>query len=231
LDGLVLDQAARLVLATFAASGPCAGLPLTPGTSWTYRADVSWAVSGSDSARQQTLSWTTSVLAVRTSDSAVAATVQGWPTDLAWWEPGRVKSVSVIYCTRGQIYQFHPPAEAVTARVTSPLAGSQQPTADDLILRFPLHAGQSFGGAAASRSDALYAWFVEAAESLPSFIRRLRPSVTDSLYTLAYRTNPDHTTVGFVPGLGIVRYSYTHHGTTASADAWLAGYHEGRPPD
>ncbi len=225
----MLDQAAGLVLATFASSGPCAGLPLAPGTSWTYRADVSWAVSGSDTARHQTLSWTTNVLAVRTSDSAVAATVQGWPTDLAWWEPGRVQTVSVIYCSRGQVYLLHRPTAAVTALVTSLLAGSQQPTVDDLILRFPLHTGQSFGGAAASRSDAFYAWLVEAADSLPSLIRRLRPGVTDSLYTLVYRTNPDHTTLGFVPGLGIVRYSYAHHGTTASADAWLVGYHEGRP--
>jgi hypothetical protein len=51
----------------------------------------------------------------------------------------------------------------------------------------------------------------------------------DSLYTLVYRTNPDHTMLGLVPGLGVVHYAYKHHGTTAEADAWLVGYHEGRP--
>jgi len=70
---------------------------------------------------------------------------------------------------------------------------------------------------------------VESADSLPASVRRLRLDLTDSLYTLVYRTNPDHTILGFVPGVGIVRYAYSHHGTTAEADAWLVGYHEGRP--
>jgi len=218
-----------LVVALLTSSGPCPGLPLTPGTSWTYRADVSWAANGSGAARHETLSWTTSVLAARTSDSSVAATIQGWPTDLAWWEPGRRPTLSVIYCARGQVYLFHPPAEAVTALVTALLAGSTQPTADDLILRLPLHTGQSFGGEAGRRPDTFYAWFVESADSLPASVRRLRLDLTDSLYTLVYRTNPDHTILGFVPGVGIVRYAYSHHGTTAEADAWLVGYHEGRP--
>ena len=59
---------------------------------------------------------------------------------------------------------------------------------------------------------------------MPASLRHLRPEVGESLYALVYRTNPDYTEIGFVPGLGIAHYRYSHHGTTAEADAWLVGY-------
>ena len=40
-------------------------------------------------------------------------------------------------------------------------------------------------------------------------------------YRVAYRTIPGHVLIYFVPGLGITRYVYDHHGTPASTDVRL----------
>ena len=161
---------------------------------------------------------------MQTNDSAVAATVQGWPSDLAWWEPGRGPTLSVLYCAGGRVYHLSPTIGTAAALADSLLSGRRRPDSDDLILELPLHTGQLFGRDPAGRDDTFYAWLVERAEPVPPSVRRLRAGLGDSLYTLIYRTNPDYTEVGFVPGLGVARYVYHHHGTTADAEAWLMGY-------
>lgn len=211
------------LLLALAGPNPCPALPLAAGSSWTYRADVAWAAGG-DSAARRALLWTTSVLAVQANDSAVAATVQDWPTDLAWWEPGRAPTLSVLYCAAGRVYQVHPAIGTAAALADSLLSGRRRPNPDDLILELPLHTGRLFGRDPAERDDTFYAWLVERAEPVPPSVRRLRPGTGDSLYMLAYRTNPDYTEVGFVPGLGVARYVYHHNGTTADAEASLMGY-------
>ena len=218
-----------LILKMLADSSSCPGLPLKLGTSWTYRAEVAWDAGGSDHARRQRVLWTTTVVSVLSSDSAVAATVRGWPTDLAWWEPQRSPTTSVIYCRGGRVYLVHCPTDSAPALAASLLSGAQRAGLDDLILELPLRTGQLYGRDIAERHDTFYAWFVESAESIPSAVRRLRPGLGDSLYAVTYRSNPDHTILGFVPGLGIAHYVYVHHGTVAEADAWLVAYTEGKP--
>ena len=67
-------------------------------------------------------------------------------------------------------------------------------------------------------------WLVQSAEPAAASLRRLRANSSDSLYSLIYRTNPDHTIVDFVPGLVVVHYAYEDHGTPARADARLVAY-------
>lgn len=214
------------LLLMLAGPRPCPGLPLKRGTSWTYRARVAWDAGGGREGRQ-TVRWTTTVVRVLSSDSAVAATVRGWPDDLAWWEPQKSATISVIYCTRGRIYLLHPQPDSAQALAASLLSGARHPGEDDVLLELPLRTGHLYGRDAAERNDTFYAWFVESAESIPPAVRRMRPDLGDSLYTVVYRTNPDHTILGVVPGLGIAHYVYVHHGTVAEADAWLVGYEEG----
>lgn len=219
------------LVAALVGSASCPGLPLIPGTTWTYRVEAAWAVGATDSTGRSSFSWTTTVTTVRASDSAVAATVTGWPSALAWWTPGRPPSTSVLYCAGGRVYLFRVrPGEA--NRITEALLnGQQKPASDDLIFRFPLHAGDLFGRDAADRRDTFYAWFVEGTDSVPAALRPLLADVADSLYSVIYRTIPDYTLVGVAPGLGIVHYVYRHHGTTAEAEAWLVRYQPGSPSD
>ncbi len=223
--GVLCGLVAALHLA-FVSSDPCPGLPLTLGTVWTYHAEIAWAGTG-DSTGHESLSWTATILAVQASDSAVAATVRGWPSDLAWWTPRQAPSTSVLYCIAGRVYYFRPQPGTAAALVASLVHGEQRPTAHDLILKLPLRTGDLFGRDPAERRDPLYAWLVEAAERVPHSVRRLRPGVGDSLYSVVYRTLPDYTLVGFVPGLGVAHYVYRHHGTMAETEAWLVAFQPG----
>ena len=215
-----------LILA-FLGSAPCPGMPLSPGTSWTYRAEVAYVGAKGDSVRHHSLSWTATVLTVQASESAVAATVRGWPSDLAWWKPGDLPETSVLYCVAGRVYHFAPLLGTAGALADSLLSGRRRPSSDELVLQLPLRTGQLFGRDPNERRDTFYAWFVEATEPVPPAVRRLHAGSGDSLYSVVYRTNPDFTLVGFVPGLGVAHYVYSHHGTTAEADAWLVAYREG----
>jgi hypothetical protein len=208
----------------FLVSTPCQGLALTPGTTWTYRAEVAWEAGAADSIARQSLPWTTTIITARTSDSAVAALVSGWPTDLAWWTPGRLPSTSVLYCTGGRIYLFHPQPGTEPQFIDALLNGQQTPALENLILSLPLHTGGLYARDPAERQDAFYAWYVETAELAPDSLRRLQPGKADSLYSIVYRTAPDYTLIGFLPGLGVVHYVYNHHGTTAESEAWLVAY-------
>src|SRR5688572_6723155 len=86
-------RALALLLAT-----PCPDLPLAPGTTWTYDAKVSWTVAGSATVRDTTLTWRTSVQAVRVVGETLFARVLNWPSALAWWEPSKPEIASVIMC-------------------------------------------------------------------------------------------------------------------------------------
>jgi hypothetical protein len=69
--------------------------------------------------------------------------------------------------------------------------------------------------------------WITAVVTVPAALRLLRPAASDSLYSVVYRTTPDYTLIGFVPGIGVARYMCSHHGTTA--EAWLVAYQPGSP--
>jgi hypothetical protein len=78
------------------------------------------------------------------------------------------------------------------------------------ILKFPVHVGDCVGGDA-ERTDRSYCWSVER-------------EITEKRgrgWEIINRTRPDHVILRFVPGVGITRYVFEHHGTVASADARL----------
>jgi hypothetical protein len=207
---------------------PCPGLPVASQTSWTYTVDVAWTAAGKNTANRATLRWTTAVMDVAVADSAAVATVRGWPSELAWWEPGQVPRVSLLHCVGGRVYHVTPgPGAAVLPLIDSLLYRTRRPSLDDLILQLPLRSGLLYGRDSLERTDTFYAWFVEGAEPAPPQWRRFGPGLADSLYHLGYRTMPDHQIVAFLPGLGITEYVYGHHGTTAEADARLVDFHRG----
>jgi ribonuclease I len=68
----------------------------------------------------------------------------------------------------------------------------------------------------------LYAWQID---SKATFSRRLQWSTLaaePTRWRLAYRALPDEQTIDFIPGVGISRFEYVHHGTTATIDVHLS---------
>jgi hypothetical protein len=207
----VLTVALSLVLV----AEPCPDLPLRPGTTWTYAARIAWTPVGSDSVRDTALIWRTEVLAVRDSGAVRIATVRNWPNALAWWDPSKPAVTTRILCVGDSV--FHLDSEA-----------TRVPGDDDLLFSFPLSTGKLYGRSSTSRDDTFYAWFVESSSPVATDLVRLGAAPGDSSFTVSYRTLPDHQTLVVIRGLGMVEYTYAHHGTVANAYARLVAFSRGR---
>ena len=190
-----------VALSFLGAAGPCPDLPIRAGTAWVYSAEISWTDLASQTVRDTTIAWRTEVLSLLDSADARIAVVRNWPTALAWWDPSKLADTTRILCIGDKVYQMD-------------RASTRPPTDDDLVLAFPLSNGKLYGRNEKDRDDTFYAWYVE--------------SVRGDSATIAYRSLPDHQILVFVRGIGIVEYTYGHHGTVASAQARLLDFSPGR---
>ena len=95
--------------------------------------------------------------------------------------------------------------------------------AGDEVFDFPLIVGKSFNRAMEpERADHYYEWYVMDKAPSPKWQVEGKPG---DEYHLGFYTNPDHTDVWFVPGIGITHYKYHHNGTTFDVDVILKEYH------
>jgi len=94
----------------------------------------------------------------------------------------------------------------------------------DIFLEALYGTGQTFGEAAQlTRDDGNYFWKVTGKQAFePSAVRGLKLMGPFDSYSLTYKTVADETIMDVVPGIGIVRYRYSHHGTPAELDMKLA---------
>jgi len=89
------------------------------------------------------------------------------------------------------------------------------------MVRPDMKAGESV----ARRTDddphnGAYRWFVsENLAGVPLVAKHL-PADSPG-FRLTLRTLPDDTVIDFIPGVGMTRYQYRHHGTVAEADLHL----------
>jgi len=194
---------------------PCPDLPLKPGTVWVYSVATSWTDVASGKTRDTTITWRTEVISVRDSADTRLAVVQNWPTALAWWDPTKLPDTTRILCVGNKVYHLDG-------------QGTRAPTEDDLLISFPLASEKLYGREPKDRDDAFYAWYVESAVIADTAMIRLGADRTDSAFTITYRTLPDHQILVFVRNLGVVEYTYGHHGTVANAHARLVTFSPGR---
>jgi hypothetical protein len=190
--------------------------PTEPGTYWVYRGTTSWTLPGTASVETSELTWRVEVTRQLRGDGFEVAALRGFPSDLAWYEPGKQPGEYALIILDGSAYYLTEGADAVSAA----LAGKPAVDDYDLLFRWPLHRGDSFGEPeSVARRDGMYCWVVEEASRSPrSGIER---------YRLSQRTLPDHEAIDFVPGVGVVAYEYAHHGTVASTSLKLVEF--GRP--
>ena len=97
---------------------------------------------------------------------------------------------------------------------------------DSIILVWPLSQGQKYCDAdGMARPDHFYCWVVS------SFRRNWSSGVVGvehgnhDEFVLEYWTNPDNVQFAFVPGVGITKYAYHHHGTVADTELQLVEFH------
>ena len=199
-------------------------IPLRPGTRWTYAGHVRREQPGSDQARTYELQWTAEILAVENGAGGRAAVVKGFPDELAWWEPGQQPSVGVLLETGKRLFRLWAASEAdARARAVALAQGVESiPPSQEPLLVQPLTPGSSWGGVP-GRGDGLYRWNVDGRTSRVVDVPGLAPGRMD-VVTLSYRSLPDHQILEIVPGVGLARYTYQHHGTLASTDVRLIAF-------
>jgi hypothetical protein len=232
--------------------------PLEKGTKWVYEGKVSWtSAAGDPTIRAGTkrtnsngttwtvlkptgvvnhaqVRWVMQVEALFERGGVRAAVVCGHPAELAWGQPDNAPGYCVLLSFTNQLWQVAATNAAAARKSAQRLVEAPPRTANFApehlqSLALPLAVGKRWGGDL-RRLDGWYCWRVEkkaqrqlSATGLPAPARR-------EVFTLAYRTTPDHQVVEVASGVGIVRCQYEHHGTVASADVRLVEFHPGKGP-
>jgi len=199
-------------------------IPLEKGLRWIYAGTIEWTPPGRDGGALTTnIEWVSEVLDVKESATARAAVVSGFPDELAGYEPGQAPGFSVLLSVSNRVYKVRADTFSKASRLEAEL--TRHPTgpllsAENEWLSLPLALNQCWGGDT-SRPDHWYCWNVESESSTIPHIPGFPAERPVPVWTIAFRTNPDHQIFELAEGLGVTRYIFAHHGTVASAEVRL----------
>lgn len=206
--------------------------PLAKGAAWVYAGSVTWFDTGTQQEVEESITWQVEVTDVVQRDHVTGYVLKGALDELAGYEPGAAPAEHIIIQVGAD--KFYASNEEALARLR---AGD---TADDALvdlilpemqlLELPLYRDKVFGDPQQiTRPDRMYAWWVTGAKPADVSDIKGAPSgpATDQ-YTLSFVTIGSSTALEFVPGLGIVQYTYLHHGTPAAASMRLVEFRAGQ---
>ena len=207
--------------------------PLSAGAMWVYKGTSKWTRSDSGEVVEKPVTWTMQVLETLSRGQVFAARVSGYPQDLAHYEEGNAPGDYLIVRVGPSKYYLVQQlrSEETLRRLRDEkdqLGGLVRE--NEIILDAPLVRGKIYGEAdQITRQDGLYSWIVE--DARPADLRGVKGvaragGMTE--YEITQRTLPDHTIVNFVPGIGITRYVYGHHGTVSETDVKLVEFRSGK---
>jgi hypothetical protein len=217
--------------ALLAAAGParCAPdrplIPMKLGARWVYRGRAEWFVSSKRTGRLENLRWIAEVIHSERRGLVTAAVFRNFPKSSAWYTPGQEDryTVGLAYGGRFAFQQCNTRAGAVKLAHTAKLPPGKY---FELMLEPPLEQGQRIGGDP-HPNDTRWCWYVQSADAAVPRVQGV-PAGLRKVVHLVYMTNPDEQRVDVVPGLGITRYYYRHHGTTAVTDLRLVSFRPGK---
>lgn len=155
------------------------------------------------------------------------ALLLGYPADLAWYSDQTERGCYLFISVDDRDFYLH--------RVESACRLPKQNFADlfkqeELVLRLPLKRGDEFGGftdGPQRLNECRYDWCVEEVRktTLPG-IKGISATSHFTAYELFFRTNPDHQIATWVPGIGLTRFVYSHHGTVSDVDVALVEFNK-----
>ena len=207
--------------------------PMSAGTSWTYRGIVRWT-HDINKVSEAKVVWKMEIRRLIRRGAYAGAVVRGFPGDLAWSD-GPVNPTDSLLVRFGQEKFYLISKE----RFDSSIQMLENPNESlegllsegDIFLQLPLVQGKRYcdpGNMA--RSDGHYCWIVESSESVN--LDELTGGTVrgpGTSYRIRYVTNPDDIDFDFVPGVGLTRYEYHHHGTVADTELRLSGFRRALP--
>ena len=217
-----------------ARAGPGMGsaFPLAKGTYWVYQGSLTWTPQGSNEVREETVTWKMEVLETFSHGWVTAALVKGHPDDLWSYKEGRKPGEYLIIEVASDKFYLLEGERCKKALehlrdAKDLLQGLVKES--DLFLELPLKVGKPFGETEMlTRQDLFYRWWIE--EKLETDLTDVKGSPFSgkvASYRITYRALSDHTSIEFVSGLGIIRYTGAHHGTASAIDVKLVEFHPG----
>ena len=229
-SGFLLLAAGLVCIASELMAAPpvSSPIPLEKGNRWIYEGKIGTTLSGSSTVYTTNISWMMEVVDSIKSTNAQAAIVSGFPDELSWYEPAQVPGFCVLLNFSNHVYQFKAPNEKQARAIlqdviNEPGKFSTKAKEDDELFALPLAKDKRWGSDL-QREDSWYCWHVEKEQSAKLQIKGYSENSTPKVFTLAYRTNPDHQLLDIVPGLGITHFIYVHHGTVAWVDLHLVAF-------
>jgi len=186
--------------------------PLEKGNYWNYSGQFN----------DQTVNMRMEVKQVLKRDNLTFALMTGFPTDVMEGVDWEASVWGMLDVGSEHYYKVSGARIDTIARSLSEKDAVQSGlvTDSDLFIETLSDTGQTYGETAQlTRNDGNYFWRVgEKTAYDPSSIRGLKLTGPFDRFILSYKTVADETILDVVPGIGIVRYRYSHHGTPAVLD-------------
>jgi hypothetical protein len=197
---------------------------LVAGRTYSYVGIAQWTDTA-ERARTAPLRWRMDIVQARSWHDVRGAVVRGWIQELAWYTPGQRPDFSVLFEYRGRLY--HIAAQDSVAAIDSLAAairdGVSAARRGELIVDSSLVVGETFGSDVdRGRTDGFYAWDVDSQAAAPRRLRWSPLAIEPTRWRIVYRTLADEQVIDFVPGVGVSRFTYVHHGTVAAVDVHLS---------
>ncbi len=195
--------------------------PLKKGNYWLYKGLARWTPSGTGQVKEKTLTWKMEVTDVIGREFITAAVLKGHPQDVAWYEDGAKRGDYLILAVGDDLYYF-----VEGARVNEVLYRLKD---EDDILTDLVHDDELFFRVPVTDSEEPAAGHPAGRGTVPD---ENETSGSDGelgagAYRVTFETLPDHTRIDLVPGVGITRFVYQHHGLVSEADLKLVEYYAG----
>jgi len=207
--------------------------PMSVGTSWTYRGIVRWT-HDVNKVSETKVDWKMEIQRLVRRGEYTGAVIRGFPGDLDWSD-GHANPTDSLLVRFGQEKFYLISKERFASSLEmleNPNQSLQGLLSDgDIFLQLPLAQGKKYCDAEnMARSDGHYCWIVESSESIDlADLSGGTIKGRGASFRLRYVTNPDDLMYEFVPGVGITRYEYHHHGTVADTELQLSGFRRGLP--
>lgn len=201
--------------------------PLKKGAYWVYYGDVKWTVPNSTDRLEEKITWKMEVERVFQRNNIFGYEMQGAPWDLAWYEKGKQPSKYGIIQAGGKFYQTS--IETVWRLMDDSDTLAALIDEKEIFLDTPLVSGKKFCDAdSLARPDGMYCWSVgDATQADMTNITGVNSSVNLVEFPIHNATLPDYSMIQFIPGIGITRFVYEHHGTVSDVDVKLIEFHAG----
>lgn len=199
--------------------------PLERATYWVYQGIVKWTKVNSSDVVEEEITWKMEVERIFQRNTIVGYEMHGAPWDLAWYEAGKERSKYGIIQAGGKFYLV--PIDTVVRLMNEDDSLFGLVDENDIFLDAPLIHGKKFCDAISiTRPDNMYCWNVGEGKPFEAKgVEGIDPSKAFWEYPVVNPTMPDVSIMYFVPGLGISRYVYRHHGTVSEFDVQLIEYH------